>query len=60
MKLSPPPPSSATPSVSQGPVATTAIPSEALLAGRPEVAIEHQGQIYRLRQTAQGKLILTK
>jgi hemin uptake protein HemP len=31
-----------------------------LLAGRPEVAIEHQGQVYRLRQTAQGKLILTK
>ena len=60
MKPSTPPPSLATLPASQSPVATTAIPSEALLAGRPEVAIEHQGQVYRLRQTAQGKLILTK
>ncbi len=31
-----------------------------LLAGRIEVEIEHRSQIYRLRATASGKLILTK
>jgi hemin uptake protein HemP len=34
--------------------------SEALFAGAGEVVIEHRGVEYRLRQTAQGKLILTK
>lgn len=34
--------------------------SEALLQGRREVEIEHAGQVYRLRLTALGKLILTK
>ncbi|MBN8505163.1 MAG: hemin uptake protein HemP [Burkholderiales bacterium] len=36
------------------------VSSHSLLAGRPELLIEHEQQIYRLRQTAQGKLILTK
>lgn len=31
-----------------------------LLQRQREVEIEHGGQIYRLRLTAQGKLILTK
>ena len=34
--------------------------SEALLAGSREVIIEHRGEDYRLRLTANGKLILTK
>ena len=31
-----------------------------LLAGEREVILEHDGQNYRLRITANGKLILTK
>jgi hemin uptake protein HemP len=37
-----------------------AISSEALLRGQPSVTIAHQGAIYRLQTTRQGKLILTK
>jgi hemin uptake protein HemP len=39
---------------------TRVIDSRMLLAGAAEVLIEHGGTIYRLRHTAQGKLILTK
>ncbi|MBW8844525.1 MAG: hemin uptake protein HemP [Burkholderiales bacterium] len=43
-------------------VATPArhIDSATLLGPRGEVFIVHQQQVYRLRVTAQGKLILTK
>jgi hemin uptake protein HemP len=34
--------------------------SAALFKGTQEIAIEHQGSIYRLRITRQGKLILNK
>lgn len=34
--------------------------SQLLLQGRRELQILHQGQIYRLQQTRQGKLILIK
>lgn len=34
--------------------------SQAVLQGRSAVAIEHNGAIYRLQTTRQGKLILTK
>ncbi|MGC1274569.1 MAG: hemin uptake protein HemP [Planctomycetaceae bacterium] len=34
--------------------------SEELLRGEKEVLIEHQGSLYRLRQTRNGKLILHK
>jgi hemin uptake protein HemP len=34
--------------------------SDDLLAGASAVLIEHQGQVYQLRATKQGKLILTK
>lgn len=37
-----------------------AISSEALLRGQPSISITHQGAIYRLQTTRQGKLILTK
>jgi hemin uptake protein HemP len=36
------------------------ISSEDLLRGQPSVTITHQGAIYRLQITRQGKLILTK
>ena len=36
------------------------IPSEDLFAGATEVQISHRGSLYRLKQTALGKLILTK
>ncbi len=37
-----------------------AIPSEQLLRGNKEVLINHQGNVYRLRCTKNGKLILHK
>lgn len=36
------------------------VSSAGLLRGASEIEIEHKGAIYRLRQTSQGKLILTK
>ena len=36
------------------------VPSEALLRGRRLVEITHNGEVYRLRATRLGKLILTK
>ncbi len=36
------------------------VQSRALLQGFSEVGIEHEGVLYRLRHTRQGKLILTK
>jgi hemin uptake protein HemP len=41
-------------------IATRVVTSEALFAGKRELVIKHAGQDYRLRLTAQGKLILTK
>ena len=38
----------------------SAISSEALMRGQPSINITHQGAIYRLQTTRQGKLILTK
>jgi hemin uptake protein HemP len=34
--------------------------SEQIFAGATEVQIHHHGAVYRLKQTALGKLILTK
>ncbi len=36
------------------------VPSRALFGSAREVHIDHEGQLYRLRITALGKLILTK
>ena len=36
------------------------ITSEALFGGAREILIEHEGEVYRLRHTSKGKLILTK
>jgi hemin uptake protein HemP len=51
----PQPASSAAGRTTHGP-----IPSEAVLRGQSTVEIEHNGHIYRLQTTRQGKLILTK
>lgn len=40
--------------------ASLPLDSRQLLQGRRELQIRHQGEIYRLQQTRQGKLILTK
>lgn len=40
--------------------AVVRIASGTLFSGAREVEIEHQGAVYRLRQTSLGKLILTK
>lgn len=36
------------------------IDSSVLLQGREAISILHHGELYRLRETRQGKLILTK
>lgn len=36
------------------------LPSATLLRGQKAVAIDHNGSLYRLQTTRQGKLILTK
>ena len=36
------------------------LPSAELLRGQRAVAIDHNGSLYRLQTTRQGKLILTK
>ena len=47
------------PSVSSGP-GVQRIPSAELFTAGAVVEIEHEGEIYRLRRTRKGKLILTK
>ena len=42
------------------PHARRQIASGELLAGGNELQIDHHGEIYTLRQTSKGKLILTK
>ena len=49
------PPTRASPAAARPPIA-----SETLFSGAREVQIAHRGVVYRLRQTALGKLILTK
>ena len=38
----------------------TPVPSAQLLQGRDSITIEHNGRLYVLQKTRQGKLILTK
>ena len=40
--------------------ANAPIPSAMLLQGRDSITIEHNGRLYILQKTRQGKLILTK
>ncbi len=58
-KLPQPPLRPAAPPVQPGEVPQR-IDSALLLRGANELLIDHHGVLYRLRQTALGKLILTK
>ncbi len=42
------------------PAAPRTLDSQELLQGQALVLIRHQGEVYRLQTTRQGKLILTK
>lgn len=51
------------PAAAQTPKCTVrvdSIDSSAILQGRDAISIVHRGELYRLRATRQGKLILTK
>lgn len=54
------PPSSSSVPVAGGITARKRLSSLSLLGNEREVEIEHGGQLYRLRLTSLGKLILTK
>jgi hemin uptake protein HemP len=56
----PAPPAAAPPPGAPLPAHVRVWTSETLLDGQTEVAIVHDGQVYRLRCTRQGKLILYK
>ena len=60
MSLPPSPPKPAPFESPPPPMASVRITSAQLFAGAVEVQIEHFGAVYRLKQTALGKLILTK
>jgi len=53
-------PSAPSPSAAAGSADTGRLHSRELFQGRQEICIEHANQLYRLRITRQGKLILTK
>lgn len=53
-------PRAAAPSAAAAAAAAPRVASERLFGGASELLIEHRGAVYRLRQTALGKLILTK
>jgi len=55
-----PAPPVTTPSPPSRAPATVRLDSAQLFGGAVEVQIDHHGAIYRLKQTALGKLILTK
>jgi hemin uptake protein HemP len=44
----------------QQPQSVRTLDSAALFAGRTEIVIDHDGALYRLKITRQGKLILNK
>ena len=48
-----------TPAPAQPPADEPILESRELLGPREEVLIRHEGRIYRLKRTRQGKLILT-
>lgn len=58
--------SSSAPHASRGASGTDAasgvltVSSQEIMAGRAEIHIDHHGEVYRLRITNSGKLILTK
>lgn len=56
----PPPPSTAQTHEATAPGAPHPLDSQDLLRGQNTVAIRHNGSVYHLQATRQGKLILTK
>ncbi|MGN6464786.1 MAG: hemin uptake protein HemP [Rhizobiaceae bacterium] len=52
--------SSAAPGMARQPQSVRTLHSAALFAGRTEIIIDHDGALYRLKITRQGKLILNK
>ncbi|WP_066260389.1 hemin uptake protein HemP [Hydrogenophaga flava] len=48
------------PATASASAAAPVLSSQSVLQGRSQVAIEHNGAVYRLQTTRQGKLILTK
>lgn len=50
----------APPGAEVSPKGMTKLTSATLFAGTQEVLIHHNGEVYRLRETRAGKLILTK
>jgi hemin uptake protein HemP len=59
-QTTPLPPASPPAGRSEGVAAGRTLKSEEILAGHREVLILHQGEVYRLRVTRRGKLILQK
>jgi hemin uptake protein HemP len=57
-QAAPPQPPAGTPAAA--PESAVRVSSAQLFAGALEVLIDHHGAVYRLKQTALGKLILTK
>jgi len=60
MQERPAPLPAASPAPPAGARAQPAIDSAELLRGGKAIAISHNGEVYRLQTTRQGKLILTK
>lgn len=54
------PPASGPPAPARNAPVAAPVPSEHLLQGRRTIEISHNGAVYRLQATKQGKLILTK
>lgn len=57
---SPEPKNAAAPNLGDHEVQGRIVKSEDLLRGDREVLVLHHGELYRLRETRSGKLILTK
>jgi len=51
---------SPSPSASPEPSNVPTISAQDLLQGHKEILIDHQGEVYRLRVTSRGRLILQK
>lgn len=53
-------PSPVSPSASASPTQSPVVDSRELLGGKQELQISHEGEVYRLRVTRNGRLILNK
>ena len=60
LERDPPPSRASAPAEARAASPVRRIHSRELLGAAAEIEIEHAGQVYRLRRTSLGKLILTK